>query len=80
MKMASLDMSNTVFGLPSTWTMKTWMAFKRTRLDFGFNRTEIEVNLGRELSVIDRYGINKIMKSLERSVLGDDKNADIRRA
>lgn len=80
MGLASINMNSSPWGLPKSWDMKLWLAFKKHYLDLGFNTQEIEVNLDREFAVIDKYGIKAVKKNLEKSILGEDKNANYGRA
>jgi hypothetical protein len=80
MGLASINMNSSPWGLPKSWDMKLWLAFKKHHLDADFNETEIEANLKKELLIIDKYGIKAVKKNLEKSILGEDKNANYGRA
>jgi hypothetical protein len=80
MGLTSINMNSSPWGLPKSWDMNLWRIFKKHYLDIGFDETEIEANLRNELLIIDKYGIKAIKKNLDRSVLGENENANIRRA
>jgi len=71
MNFTSLDMDASDWGLPEDWDMEQWRAFKKNWLDAGFDEDEIERSLGKELLIIEKFGIDAAKEKLDRMILKD---------